>query len=288
MSWRTVVVTGSAKLDYQMGFLVVRKEKITKIHLNEIATLLIDSTAVSITTALINELLKQKVKIVFCNEKRNPCGEVLPYYGSHDTSAKIRAQIAWSYEDKKKIWTEIVREKIRKQSSLLRNLEKKEYLLLEQYVAELQYGDESNREGHAAKVYFNALFGMDFSRTSDSPLNAALNYGYSIILSSFTKEICANGYLTQIGIFHDNMFNPFNLASDMMEPFRVLVDRTVHDMGIKQFGAEEKIILVDLLNSMVVIAGRSEYVSNAVKIYCKSIFDALNEKDTSLIKYYEL
>ncbi len=288
MSWRTVVVTGSAKLDYQMGFLVVRKEKITKIHLNEIATLLIDSTAVSITTALINELLKQKVKIVFCNEKRNPCGEVLPYYGSHDTSAKIRAQIAWSYEDKKKIWTEIVREKIRKQSSLLRNLEKKEYLLLEQYVAELQYGDESNREGHAAKVYFNALFGMDFSRTSDSPLNAALNYGYSIILSSFTKEICANGYLTQIGIFHDNMFNPFNLASDMMEPFRVLVDRTVHDMGIKQFGAEEKIMLVDLLNSMVVIAGRSEYVSNAVKIYCKSIFDALNERDTSLIKYYEL
>lgn len=288
MSWRTVVVTGSAKLDYQLGFLVVRKEKITKIHLNEIAVLLIDSTAVSITTALINELLKQKIKLIFCNEKHNPCGEVLPYYGSHDTSAKIRAQIAWSYEDKLKIWTEIVREKISKQGALLQKLEKEGYLLLKQYVAELQYGDESNREGHAAKVYFNALFGMDFSRTSDSPLNAALNYGYSIILSSFAKEICANGYLTQIGIFHDNMFNPFNLASDMMEPFRVLVDRRVYDMNIQQFGPEEKIFLVDVLNSMVVIAGRSEYVSNAVKIYCKSIFDALNERDTSLIKYYEL
>lgn len=288
MSWRTVVVTGSAKLDYQLGFLVVRKEKITKIHLNEIAVLLVDSTVVSITTALINELLKQKIKLIFCNEKHNPCGEVLPYYGSHDTSAKIRAQIAWSYEDKLKIWTEIVSEKIRKQGALLQKLERKEYLLLEQYVAELQYGDESNREGHAAKVYFNALFGMDFSRTSDNPLNAALNYGYSIILSSFTKEICANGYLTQIGIFHDNMFNPFNLASDMMEPFRILVDRRVYDMNIQQFGPEEKIFLVDVLNSMVVIAGRSEYVSNAVKIYCKSIFDALNERDTSLIKYYEL
>lgn len=282
------MVTGSAKLDYQMGFLVVRKEKITKIHLNEIATLLIDSTAVSITTALINELLKQKIKIIFCNEKRNPCGEVLPYYGSHDTSAKIRVQITWSHEDKTKIWTEIVKEKIRKQCSLLRNLEKKEYLLLEQYVSEVQCGDESNREGHAAKVYFNALFGMDFSRTSDNPLNAALNYGYSIVLSSFTKEICANGYLTQIGIFHDNMFNPFNLASDMMEPFRVLVDRAVYDMNIQQFGTDEKMMLVDLLNSVVVIAGRTEYVSNAVKIYCKSIFDALNERDTSLIKYYEL
>lgn len=129
---------------------------------------------------------------------------------------------------------------------------------------------------------------MDFSRTSDSPLNAALNYGYSIILSSFTKEICANGYLTQIGMFHDNMFNPFNLASDMMEPYRVLVDQAVYDMRIQQFGTEEKMAMVDLINSMVVIAGRSEYVGNAVKIYCKSVFDALNEKDASLIKNYEL
>lgn len=288
MSWRTIVITGSAKLDYQLGYLVVRKEKITKIHLNEIAVLMIDSTAVSITTALISELLKQKVKIIFCNEKRNPCGEVLPYYGSHDTSAKIRAQMAWSEDNKKKIWTAVVEEKIRKQASLLQKLDKREYLLLERYISELLYGDESNREGHAAKVYFNALFGADFNRNSDNPQNAALNYGYTILVSSFTKEICANGYLTQIGMFHDNMFNPFNLASDMMEPFRVLIDRAVHKMCMQQFGTEEKIALVDLLNSMVVIAGRSEYVSNAIKIYCKSIFDALNENDVSLIKFYEL
>lgn len=288
MSWRTIVITGSAKLEYQLGFLVVRKEKITKIHLNEIGILLIDSTAVSITTALVNELLKQKIKIIFCNEAHNPCGEILPYYGSHDTSAKIRAQMAWREDDKKKVWTAIVNEKIRKQCQLLQKLEKKEYLLLEKYIEELQYGDESNREGHAAKVYFNALFGKDFSRTSDSPLNAALNYGYGIILSSFTKEICANGYLTQIGVFHNNMFNPFNLASDVMEPYRILVDQVVYDMHIRQFGTEEKMTLVNILNLTVIIAGRLEYVSNAVKIYCKSIFDALNERDISLIKCYEL
>lgn len=288
MSWRTIVITESAKLDYQLGFLVVRKDKITKIHLNEIGLLLIDSTAVSITCALINELLRQKVKVIFCSEKHNPCGEILPYYGSHDTSAKIRAQISWSEEDKKKVWTAIVKEKIGKQFTLLQKLEKEEYLLLGQYIEELQYGDESNREGHAAKVYFNALFGMDFNRNSDNPLNAALNYGYSIILSSFTKEICANGYLTQIGMFHDNMFNPFNLASDMMEPYRILVDQAVYNMHIQQFGSEEKMALVNLLNSTVHIADRSEYVGNAVKIYCKSVFDALNERDISLIKNYEL
>ena len=282
------MITGSAKLEYQLGYLVVRKEKITRIHLNEIGVLLIDSTAVSITTALINELLKQKIKIIFCNEKRNPCGEILPYYGSHDTSAKIRAQIAWSENDKKKVWTAIVSEKIKKQCALLQKCGKKEYLLLEQYIEELRYGDESNKEGHAAKVYFNALFGKDFCRTSDTPVNAVLNYGYAIVLSSFTKEICANGYLTQVGMFHDNMFNPFNLASDMMEPYRILVDQAVYNLHIQQFGSEEKMALVNLLNFTVVIAGRSEYMSNAVKIYCKSVFDALNERDISLIKYYEL
>ena len=72
MSWRTVVVSNSAKLDYQMGFLVVRRETTTKIHLNEISVLLLESTAVSLTASLVSELLKRKIKVIFCDEKRNP------------------------------------------------------------------------------------------------------------------------------------------------------------------------------------------------------------------------
>lgn len=146
----------------------------------------------------------------------------------------------------------------------------------------------TNREGHAAKVYFNALFGLDFTRTEDNFINAALNYGYSIILSAFTREIVANGYLTQLGIFHDNMFNQFNLASDFMEPFRVLVDREVFLMKLVKFEHEEKMKLVNILNYEVQIDGRVQYVNNAIKIYCKSIFDALNENDNSLIHFYKV
>ena len=91
--------------------------------------------------------------------------------------------------------------------------------LLQGYLEEITYGDATNREGHAAKVYFNALFGKDFTRTDDLLINTALNYGYSILLSAFNREIVLNGYLTQLGLFHDNMFNRFNLASDLMEPF---------------------------------------------------------------------
>jgi Uncharacterized protein predicted to be involved in DNA repair len=119
MSWRTVVISNRAKLDLQMGFLVVRGERTTKIHIGEIATLLIESTAVSLTASLLAELTKRKVKVIFCDEKRNPSSELVSFYGSHDTSNKIRKQIVWKQQAKEAIWTEIVAEKIRKQKCLL-------------------------------------------------------------------------------------------------------------------------------------------------------------------------
>jgi CRISPR-associated endonuclease cas1, NMENI subtype len=288
MSWRTIVITKRAKLDLQLGFMVVRGEDTTKVALNEIAVVLIESTAVSLTTSLLAELTKRKVKVIFCDEKRNPSSELVSYYGSHDTSNKIRKQIAWRQNTKEAVWTEIVSEKIRKQKELLELLGKEEAELLSSYLQQIAWNDETNREGHAAKVYFNALFGLDFTRTEDNLINAALNYGYSIILSSFTREIVANGYITQMGLFHDNMFNQFNLASDLMEPFRPLVDKCVLGMKLEQFEHEEKMWLVDILNQEVQIDGKIQYVSNAIKIYCKSVFDALNEDDSALVRFYKI
>lgn len=287
MSWRTVVISNRAKLDFKMNYMSVRNDETTvKIFINEIYMLIIESTAVSITSALLNELIKQKVKIVFCDEKRNPSSELVSYYGSHDTSAKYRNQIQWTSDIKNFVWTEIVREKIKKQSELLRVKKCSEFELLDKYMLEIEPNDSSNREGHAAKVYFNALFGKGFTRSDESLINAALNYGYSIILSAFTREIVANGYMTQLGLFHDNMFNQFNLASDLMEPFRIIIDRRVVNMDLEVFESIEKLELVDMLNHMVLIDGNRTSVANAVKIYCKSIFDALNDKDISMIKFY--
>lgn len=254
--------------------------------LSEISTILIESTAVSLNTSLIAELAKRKIKVIFCDEKRNPSCELVNYYGSHDTSNKVRRQIAWKQSTKEAVWTEIVTEKIRKQKELLEASGKEEAALLASYLREIVWNDETNREGHAAKVYFNALFGLDFTRTEDNFINAALNYGYSIILSAFTREIVANGYITQLGLFHDNMFNQFNLASDLMEPFRILVDREVTEMKLLQFEHEEKMQLVNILNQEIQIDGKTQYVNNAIKIYCKSVFDALEEDDSSLIRFY--
>lgn len=286
MSWRTVVISRNAKLDYKLDYLVVRQGEITRIHLSEISILLIESTAVSLTAALLSELVKRKIKVIFCDEKRNPSSELAPYYGSHDTSAKVKKQIEWTAEIKRMVWTEIVTEKIRKQMELLRALGKPEYSLLEEYIGQIQPGDITNREGHAAKVYFNALFGMKFTRTADIPINAALNYGYGLLLSACNREITANGYITQLALFHDNMFNPFNFGSDLMEPFRILVDEQVYFMQPEKFDRDEKMQMVDILNKNVVIDGKRNYVNNAMKLYCKSVFEALNEQDISVIRFY--
>ena len=287
MSWRVVVITKVAKLDLQLGFLVVRGEETLKIHLSEISTLIIENTAVSLTASLLAELVKRKIKVIFCDEKRNPLSELVGYYGSHDTSNKIRKQIAWKQQTKEAVWTEIVIEKIRKQKELLEDLGKEEPKLLSSYLHEIAWNDATNREAHSAKVYFNALFGMDFTRTEDNAINAGLNYGYTVILSAFNREIVANGYVTQLGLFHDNMFNPFNLASDLMEPFRILVDREILKMKYDEFGQEQKMQLVNVLNHEVVIDGKKHYVNNAIKIYCRSIFEALNEDDNSCIRFYK-
>ena len=145
--------------------------------------------------------------------------------------------------------------------------------MLNAYISQIELGDSTNREGHAAKVYFNALFGLDFTRTEDNSINAALNYGYSILLSAFNREITANGYITQLGLFHDNMFNYFNLSSDLMEPFRPIVDYQVKTMNPVKFEKEEKMMILQILQKEVRIAEKKELLSNAIKIYSKSIFE---------------
>lgn len=286
MSWRVIVISSRAKLDLKLNYMVIRGEETHKVFLSEISLLLIESTAVSMTAALLAELVKRKIKVIFCDGRRNPVSELVPYYGSHDSSAKIKAQINWSSSAKEQIWTEIVKEKIRQQMSLLKYSERSEAEILKRYLKEVELNDSTNREGLSAKIYFSALFGAGFSRSEDNLINAALNYGYSILLSAFNREIAANGFLTQLGLFHDNIFNPFNLASDLMEPFRPLVDRIVLAMSLEDFSHEEKMVLVNVLNQEVMIDHKKQYVNNAIKIYCKSVFDALHSEDVSMLRFY--
>ncbi len=290
MSWRIVSISSGSKLELKLNYLVVRNvEGTRKVFLPEIAVLIIDNTAVSMTASLLCELSKNKVKIIFCDEKRNPYGELIPYIGTRDTVDKLRKQICWDSDIGSSVWAVIVCQKIAKQRDvLLRNGFEERGCLLDSYIAQVQPGDSTNREGHSAKVYFNTLFGNDFSRRNESVINSALNYGYSILLSAFNREISVAGYLTHIGIFHDNLFNPFNLGSDLMESFRPIVDEHVHSMNLEVFGTEEKHELVGILNDPVCIGGKENVLLNAIRVYVQSFFIAMEMHDPDRLVEYEV
>ena len=151
MSWRVVVVRGRCKLEYKLGYLVCRGEEVKKLFLNEISSLVVESTAVSLTAALLSELIKNKVNVLFCDENHNPVSQLLPLYGRHDCSGVLRRQLNWKEEHKSAVWTAIVRMKIKKQMEFLSELCCPQSELLKSYVDGTELNDRTNREGHAAK-----------------------------------------------------------------------------------------------------------------------------------------
>lgn len=292
MTWRVVVISKRSKLDYKMGSLVVRSEDDEKrIFLGDISVLMCETTAISITAYLLAELVQRKIKVIFCDNQHNPVAELMPTSGHYASSGKIRAQIAWPEDAKQKVWQAITRRKIENQASVLKKagLNDKAAQLLE-YANDVQSGDITNREGHAAKVYFNALFGLDFYRDASDIRNAILNYGYTIILSCFNREIAASGYLTQLGIWHENSSNPFNLGSDLMETFRPIIDWFAYQHSSwAALEKDEKVQILDLLNAKVQIDHSTQYVNNAIGIYARSVFAAIEQNDiTKITDWYEL
>ena len=229
MGLKTLVISKHSKLELSLSSVVIRSgDGESMISIDDLNLVIIESTSVAITAALLSELVAKKVKIIFCDEKHNPQFECMPYYGTQDTSLKVKKQIHWTEEAKKNVWKRIVEMKIQNQARVLCKAGADEsYKMLLDYCDNVLPGDITNREGHAAKVYFNTLFGVSFSRKQDIPLNAKLNFGYALLLSMVGREIASLGYITQIGIHHDNQDNQFNLACDFMEPFRPVIDSIV-------------------------------------------------------------
>mgnify|MGYP000025707157 CR=1 FL=1 len=287
MSWREVVVDNPSKISVSGNYLLIRGNELAKIHLSEISLLLISNNCVNITVVAMLELVKNKIKIIFCDEKHNPCGEIVGYYGCHNCAKKVLQQISWDKEFSKILHTKIIYQKISNQANLLKKLKFDDRAnQLYDFAEDMQIEDLTNREGHSAKVYFNTLFGMEFTRDKHNDINSALNYGYSILLSVINREVVANGCITQLGINHCSEYNQFNFSCDLIEPFRIIVDEFVFVNQNKKFDKNYKFELVDLLNKEVRLDINTTLL-NAIKRSVKSIITCLNSKDISLMLLYE-
>lgn len=286
MAFRTVVISTHSKIEYSLEYLIFRTVDIEKrIHMDEISTIIFETTNISVTTRALIELIKRKVNVIFCDEKHNPLAQLNSLYGSHDNSKKIKQQIERKDDTKIKVWKAIVEHKILGQAEVLHKYgrEKENFRLLEEFSRHVDLDDVTNREGHAAKVYFNSLFNEGFSRNDNSEINGMLNYGYSLVLSTFNRSISSFGYLTQCGIHHKNEFNSFNFSCDLMEPFRPFVDAIVSKCYQEKKLKKDK--LFGIFNLQITIDGTNQTLVNAINIYVSSVISVLNCANNSKLKF---
>ena len=277
MGWRSVIITQHAKLTYSMQMMIVQtRDGINQIPIEDINLLLVSTTQVVITSALISKLAQNQTKVIFVDEKDNPLVETAVYYPGARNMAKLKKQFNWDEHLKEVLWTKIVSQKIKNQIAVLDNyhLNKDE---VQSELDQLEINDESNREAIAARKYFMLLFDKNFVRRDTSAINAALDYGYAILLSSFNREIAMNGYLTYFGIHHCSQENQFNLASDLMEPFRPFVDYWVkaHEK-IKELTPDIKYGLVELLSLEIKFNDKKTLLTNAISVYVRECLKFLS------------
>lgn len=290
MGWRTVVVNSHSKLSYKNNHLIYRSSSSQElIHLSEIDVLICETTDIVITTMLLKRLVDEGVLVIFCDDKRLPKSMLTPYYARHDSSLQLSKQVEWKLDNKVNLWTEIIRQKIVNQSShLTKNYMEDKASNLLAFAKDLEPYDPTNREGHSARTYFNALFGTKFTRDDVSDINAGLDYGYILLMSIFAREITKAGCLTQFGLKHSNQFNDFNFASDIMEPFRVIVDDIVYKNRDKTF-KQIKRNLFDMFSETYFYKKSDMYLTNIISDYTKKVISNLNGETFNIPEfYYEL
>ena len=279
MGWRTVIVNTHSKLSYKNNHLIFKDATRTEmIHLSEVDILLLETTDIVLSTMLIKRLVDENILVIFCDDKRLPTAHLMPYYARHDSSLQLSKQIDWEEAVKAEVWTHIISQKILNQSIYLSAcgfIEKSQSVM--NLYHSLELFDPSNREGHSARIYFNTLFGNDFNRELDNEINTSLDYGYTLLLSMFAREVVLSGCMTQLGLKHANQFNRFNLASDIMEPFRPIIDQIVYENRNHSF-VKIKRELFTIFSDTFQYNNKEMYLTNIVSDYTKKVIKALNNK----------
>lgn len=225
-------------------------ERNRSVPIEDIGFVILEHPQTIITLPLLNALSDNNVAVVFCGDNHMPNALLMNLDSNRTQGECYRAQIAASEPLKKNLWKQIVEMKIRNQSRLLNKLGK-DGDLLRPYYMNVKSGDADNREGVAAKVYWNTLFGLSFmrSREGGSP-NDLLNYGYILLRAAVARALMGSGLFPAFGIFHRNRYNAFPLADDVMEPYRPYVDECVYGLyrnGVRGLTKEAKTELLRIL-----------------------------------------
>jgi CRISP-associated protein Cas1 len=289
MSWRVIHIGNPAKVSLAQKQLVIEQAEKVSIPLEDISVLMIDSYGVLVSAQVLAGLAEEKVTVYVCDDKHTPNAVLLPYQ-QHSRQLKVmQSQLALSEPFKKRLWQSIIEQKILNQSTVL------DILKLEHKLASIartvKSGDTDGREAYASGLYFRNIFEGNSTRRSPTKINSAFNYGYAVLRGAIARQLAAHGFITALGIHHKSELNSFNLADDFIEAFRPVLDKYVlleilpNSQGYEiELSKEDRVQVLDILNSYVIIGNEKHTVKNAIEIMVKSFSSCCSNGDYTLLK----
>jgi CRISPR-associated protein Cas1 len=286
MPYRNLMITSPARLSCRNGQLVVETTQSLSFPMEDISSILLESRQSTITTAALAELAQNGALVYFCDEKHLPCAVQLPFAAHSRQLEVVQAQQSLTAAQRGRLWQQIVCAKIHAQAECLALCGKAEQAaFLHSRARAVTGGDKNNLEAVAAAYYFPALFGSDFTRAQElDGRNGALNYGYAILRGYMARCIAVYGFAPWWGLHHCSGVNAFNLADDMMEPYRPVVDLFVaanvdEDCALT---TPLKARLLDLLNADILSGNQHHSVAYAMERQVQSLRSCCDRRSDTL------
>lgn len=284
MGYRVIFLTNPARLYVKNQQLVIDNGDVFKVPLEDIECIAIDSMQISMNSYLLSRLSEYAITLYVTDKTHHPCGTFLPLLRHSRHLSVLKNQLEMTLPNKKKLWKQIVCQKIENQATVLKLCGIDEWKSIDVLKSMVKSGDPDNMEAVAASKYFKLLFGKNYTRTQDNFINPKLNYGYSILRSTISKYLVVYGYEPSLGIFHKSNLNSFNLSDDIIEPFRPIVDLYVKKFALEdEIDTHTKASLANLLNCDLIIDNKLFACAKAIELTIKSLSSWYNDKNKSLL-----
>ena len=285
MAFKNLFIESNVRLSVKNEQLVVLNNEEHTIPLEDINSICIDSLRTNITTYTLNKIVEHDIILYVCDEKHLPKGMLLSVNNYSRKLRNLKRQIGMPKPVLKRMWQSIVMQKIENQALVLKELEYYDsYKELKLISNKVLSGDSTNMEAVAAAIYFKTIFGKDFSRKNADLYNSCLNYGYAIVRGMISRSLVMYGFEPALGIFHHNQLNAFNLADDIIECFRPLVDLYVlKNVTIKdELDSDTKRVIYNLINILILIDGKSYNIQTAIENVVKSLATSFENKSNDI------
>jgi CRISP-associated protein Cas1 len=281
MVWRSVVISNPAKLKREHFSLVIEQGEAARVPFEDIAVIVLHHREITLTHPVLSACGEYGIALFATGDSHQPSGVFMPFLSHSRSTRMLRLQLDLDKPSAKRAWAAMVKSKIENQAACLRLAGEDDPKRLDSYARRVRSGDPDNLEAQASAYYFPQLFGRSFHRSQECWINSALDYGYAVLRGTIARGLVAHGLHPSVGLFHASEQNAFNLADDVIEPFRALVDlhvaKAIAPSGdaLRELSPEDKAGLVALLNTdmrmprgeMTVLAAIEQVVESVARLY---------------------